>query len=498
MLVAQLLFTLLESARNIELYKTLQMNTDSVLESMFADYASPLWESYRLLGTAAADSSGQFSLTNREAMLINLSRANLSSRKEVFDPAGSSLLTADLTDVEFREYLLMTDQEGAVFQTAVASYMKSNLAYELARSVYSSYEAVSGMRDEYGDGNGSIGDALNALEGVKENNGQNSRNASTSLKKAKQSATQKPAGGTAAETSDAAEENVLTTVVETQKTGILTLVLPDSDRVSGARMKLENTVSHRKLQEGTSTRKPDTDWYDQVLLNQYLIRYLCDYTDKVSDRGLNYELEYLIGGKSEDTANLKLVVTELLAIREAMNMASLMSSASKQAQALAMATLLAGATANPAIIEAVKYGILAAWAYAESVLDLRTLLQGGKIAVLKSEADWTSSLDAIPVLLSGWSQAKSSGTGISYKDYLGLLLFFHSRKTLAIRAMDVQEAAIRKQEGYENFRMDCLICETQVWTRYEYVPAFLDFVTLLQSKSERLQIERSAYYTYLL
>ena len=40
-----------------------------------------------------------------------------------------------------------------------------------------------------------------------------------------------------------------------------------------------------------------------------------------------------------------------------------------------------GASVNPAIIEAVKYGILAAWAYVESVLDIRALLDGDKIKI---------------------------------------------------------------------------------------------------------------------
>lgn len=49
MLVAQLLFTLLEAARHYELQKVLYMNTDTVLESVFADYCSPLWETYKFL-----------------------------------------------------------------------------------------------------------------------------------------------------------------------------------------------------------------------------------------------------------------------------------------------------------------------------------------------------------------------------------------------------------------------------------------------------------------
>lgn len=488
MLVAQLLFTLLEAARNIEFYRVLQMNTDSALESMFADYVFPLWDDYRILGAAAADSSGQLSFNNREAMLRDVSNSSLGSKSGSLGLTGSNLLAADTVDIVFEEYLLLTDQGGRVFQAAVTSYMKHNLVYETAKTIYSNYEAVRDMRDSYGDQGSSITDALAAIESAKE-----SEDGAPPLSRkgtAQDGGFQEPDRDT--------EDNLLTSVVETQKTGILALVLPEKDSVSGARIDLDQTVSHRALCEGTASEKVSGDWYDQVLLNQYLVTYLSDYTDGADNRGLNYELEYLIGGKAEDKANLRIVTAEILAIREALNLASLAESPGKQAEALSMAMALAGATANPVIVEAVKYGILAAWAYAESVLDLRTLLQGGKIAVCKSDYDWTSNLSAVPSLLSGWSQAKSSERGLTYRDYLGLLLFFHGSDRLAMRAMDVQEAAVRLKPGYENFRMDCLVCGTKVSVTYEYAPIFFGFVTLPGVGHDSIRIRNSAEYTYLL
>ena len=59
MLIAQMLFTLLEVARYHEFEKVLPMNSDSVLESVFADYCSPLWEEYRILGVCAEDAAGK-------------------------------------------------------------------------------------------------------------------------------------------------------------------------------------------------------------------------------------------------------------------------------------------------------------------------------------------------------------------------------------------------------------------------------------------------------
>lgn len=73
MLVAQLLFTLMEGARWMELHKVSQMNTESVLESVFADYCSPLWEEYHILGMTADNSDGELSFNNRVAQMRKLS-----------------------------------------------------------------------------------------------------------------------------------------------------------------------------------------------------------------------------------------------------------------------------------------------------------------------------------------------------------------------------------------------------------------------------------------
>ena len=141
-----------------------------------------------------------------------------------------------------------------------------------------------------------------------------------------------------------------------------------------------------------------TDWYQKVLFYQYLVNYLGNYVEKKQDRVLEYELEYVLGGKRNDADNLKIVVSELLAMREPLNMASLTASSQRQSEAMALAVTLAGVSANPAVIEAVKYGILVAWAFAESVLDVRTLLSGGKITMIKSDADWTSNVHMLSLI----------------------------------------------------------------------------------------------------
>jgi hypothetical protein len=177
-------------------------------------------------------------------------------------------------------------------------------------------------------------------------------------------------------------------------------------------------------------------------------------------------------------------------------MASITASSARQSEALALATTIAGVTANPLIIEAVKYGIMAAWAFVESVLDLRTLLSGGKIALVKSDADWTSNVNSMPALLSGWSTAKSSDSGLTYRQYLGMLLFFHSGDTLAMRTMDVEEATVKLEAGYESFKMDHVVCETQMDVTYDYNTLFMSFVYLLDKKPDLFRIQMTTSYSY--
>lgn len=168
---------------------------------------------------------------------------------------------------------------------------------------------------------------------------------------------------------------------------------------------------------------------------------------------MEYELEYVLGGKRNDVDNLKIVVTESLAMREPLNMASLTASSQRQSEAMALAVTLAGVSANPAVIEAVKYGILVAWAFAESVLDVRTLLSGGKITMIKSDADWTSNVHMIPELLSGWSVAKDCSQGLIMDNMPPFCFCFIREIPLQCAPWMWRKRMYRHRKEYENFQM---------------------------------------------
>lgn len=495
MLVAQLLFTLIEGARRTEFKKVIQMNTESVLESVFTDYCSPLWEEYHLLGLTAANSDGEISFNNRSAQMQKLTQENLGDhyKKELL--SGISLFHADMEDVEIRSYLLMTDGGGKVFEQAVSAYMKENLAFELAKGIYNNYESIKDSQDQFGDVGEKIGGALDALEDAKKESEVSSKGKKLRMRKTSAESRVPVQSVKAATLSDTEKnaDNPLTIVSDAQKSGVLSMVLPDEAHLSGTAFTTEKRVSKRTLMQGTAEIPVEEDWYDKILFTQYVCNYLSSYTVPISDHALQYEMEYLIGGKDNDADNLRVTVDRLLLLREGLNMASLMAMPDKQSEAMALAVTLAGATVNPAIIEAVKYGVLAAWAYVESVLDVRTLLDGGKISLVKGETTWTSTIENFPTLLSGWSKAKScEAGGLNYKQYGASLLLFESGNTLAMRAMDVEEATIRMIDGYESFRMDHVVCEMGVQATYEYHPVFMVFVTMIRDSRDA---DRIMYYT---
>ena len=92
--------------------------------------------------------------------------------------------------------------------------------------------------------------------------------------------------------------------------------------------------------------------------------------------------------------------------------------------------------------------------------------------------------------------AKDCSQGLDYGQYAAILLLFHKGNTLAMRTMDVEEAYVQTQEGYENFQMDHVLCETELTATYEFQPVFLGFVSILENFSNGFRIQNHSGYSY--
>ena len=259
--------------------------------------------------------------------------------------------------------------------------------------------------------------------------------------------------------------NPLEVIGQLKKRGILSLVLPTDATVSSGTFGTLTRMSQRTCEKGMGTLyygdHPDTVT-DNLIFQEYMINHLTCYGEK-EEEGISYQLEYVIGGKSTDQDNLKAVVTRLLAMRETANMVYLIKNPGCQAQIHEMALTICAVMGIPALEGVVSLALQAAWAFGESVLDVRQLLAGGKIPLVKTSKSWMLSLEnlgKLPQILRE-NQAKQEN-GLSYKDYLRILLNLGKPVNHVLRTMDVVEQSMRCQTGKENFRWDLCVSYLQV------------------------------------
>ena len=128
--------------------------------------------------------------------------------------------------------------------------------------------------------------------------------------------------------------------------------------------------------------------------------------------------------QTQDRENLKKTLQEILLLREAVNAAFLFGSSLK-AEAETAAGVIAILLGLPEIKDFAATVILFAWAYAESVKDVRILLRGDKIPLVKSEESWNTPFSQLLTYRSHLDSYRSSADGMSYQDYLGALLVCH-------------------------------------------------------------------------
>ena len=156
------------------------------------------------------------------------------------------------------------------------------------------------------------------------------------------------------------------------------------------------------------------------------------------------------------------IAKNLLLIREGVNFACLMADSTKRAQVEALALTIASAFLIPPAATVIEAALLLCWSFGESILDVRELFDGGRVPLIKSSSDWQLSLENLSGLLSGLdSERKGTSDGVSYEDYLQILLLTESKGTKVTKGMDLIEQTIR-DGGRKNFRMDSCITAAEV------------------------------------
>ena len=206
--------------------------------------------------------------------------------------------------------------------------------------------------------------------------------------------------------------------------------------------------------------------YDKAAVGVYSNIYFGNYLDAKKKNALKYGLEYLVAGGDSDKSNLASVVERLVAIRHVPNYACILKSATKKAEIETIAASVAAVTGLPFLETVAKVILTEAWVLAESVNDIKILLAGEKLSLIKTEENWQTSLSNL-----FGASAKGNGSGFKYEVYLGLLLAISDRDDVVYRTMDLIQMNICKNYNKE-FRMNKGLMSFKSTVEYNIPPLF--------------------------
>ena len=240
--------------------------------------------------------------------------------------------------------------------------------------------------------------------------------------------------------------------------GILGLASSRPGELSRTSIPVQTLLSHRdSLLQGTGLPEGKTKpsgISGNCLFQKYIMEKCGFYGKEKEYAAFSYQVEYILEGAGNDLDNLRAAANKILLVREAANVAYRFGDSGKREQAGKTALLISSVLGLPELTEPVTALILFAWAYAESVQDLRILFDGEKVPLVKTAESWNTPYSQLLTFRGHLSEYTKGQSGMSYEDYLGAFLYLQSEETTLRRLMDVMEADIRMTPGNEGFRMD--------------------------------------------
>lgn len=453
-LVTALVCTGIESVRMAAARTQILNGADIGLYSLFGQFDREMLKDYDLFLLDGSCGDGSLDLAS---VYDNFS----SYMKPVLKQNSQKL---SVVQGGFSAYRLLTDEGGEPFYNQVVQYMKETLGSQGVSLLLDKMKDRKEKTDqaEQAGQQAENGDIIEDYDAEMEENNKKNEEALAEAEK-------NPEGGELEDKDNVTAPpqkvvNPISIIRRIRKMGILELVIPGNKGVHDGQVQSGSLLSRREKQRGMPMYEPektDTSYTSQILFQQYLMEKLGNYIVPGQGR-LKYQTEYILGGKTGDIENLKSVARRLLLIREGVNMVHLVSDGTKRAQAASLAAAIASAFLIPPATGVIEAALLLCWAFGESILDVRELFDGGKVPLVKSAADWQLSLENLAELLNGLdSVRRGSEDGMSYEDYLQVLLLGVSREEKITRAMDMIELCVR-EKGRKNFRMDSCIVAAEV------------------------------------
>ncbi|MGN1148648.1 MAG: DUF5702 domain-containing protein [Lachnospiraceae bacterium] len=430
-----------ENTRRLEI----ECVTDVGMNNILAEYHRELLKQYDLFFIDTSYGTATASYEQTAAHLKEYLELNLGGDEIFLSMLYRNLLKLQVDEVEITGVSAATDEDGAVLRRQAVDVMYGRVGAELLHQVQNWVTVTTEYELDTRDVLQEQKEASKALDAW---NG-----------------TTVTVDG---EETEVKIDNPGSKVVSFWEAGMLNLIVKEPDKLSGQETDLGACLSARQLLQGTGMNPAVTfedGLWEQLLFHEYILAYTGRFTQEKEDSFLKYQTEYILAGKESDVENLKNVTYKLLAVRAASNMVYLISDQEKMKLAETVANVLAALITLPETAPLFEAVIVLTWALAESIYDVSQLLDGGRVPLLKSSADWHYSLEEM-LAFQGDTEGTEQESGLYYEDYLRIMLCLQDKKVTTFRLMDIMEMDIRQTPGNRYFRMDGCIDSVAATIQY--------------------------------
>ena len=479
-------FLMIESARFQGIRSHIQQVTDMGNYSLFSEFEKKLLTDFDLFAVDGAYGTGDFSVGRINDRLQGFVRLNTEPAASglkalAFDPWKVSSQEADIT-----AYALLTDHGGeALYQEAVA-YMRETAilgAMDRLLNWYEDAQSAQANQETYEKEKLSADREMEDLEKQEAERRKELEEQAAAQANANSDQVISPGSETGVEQPDisggpAPEEekkfkNPFPALHRLARKDILDITCPQL-KISDASVRRSELASKRAVRKGTlAVKKKYGGLENNLIFREYLLDRFACCLDETKEGALKYELEYILAGKTSDRQNLKAAVQRLLLVREGCNYLTCSSDESMNAQAGLISAALIGWTGIPALVAVMKHALLLGWAYAESLMDVRGLMAGGKIPLVKTHETWKVSLENLADLnemLEGGGNKEEDG--FSYRGYLRILLNMQGIADQKRRALDMVERRVAAGSGLSGFKADHCIVAVKDEVSFTAMPLF--------------------------
>jgi hypothetical protein len=196
--------------------------------------------------------------------------------------------------------------------------------------------------------------------------------------------------------------------------------------------------------------------------------------EKDYNHTLKCEVEYLICGKDNDYDNLQSVVNRIVLHRLPFNYVYLLTDKKRLGEVEVIAAVLA---LIPGVsYAAVKYLLIGCWAYAETIVEVKSLLAGNNIPYIKTSDTWLTDLNNLGNIGNIEALDYKGADSIGYKGFLMIFLAEKSQD-MYYRMCDVIQINMRSYD--ENFLMKNMIYAFSADVEVTGTPKYGSFISSL-------------------